>query len=505
MMRSTFYGFEIARKGLFTNQLALDVTAHNIANANTPGYTRQRLALKSLPPAAGINGVFGAAVKGQVGAGVEVQELGQIRDSFLDMQFRRENKYLGEWTVQYDGLAYIEGIFSEPSDSSLNAVLGEFFNSLQELSKNPESEEVRSLVRQNAIKVTETLHHYYSQLEQLQLEQNQGIEITINEVNDYARQIRDLNEQIFRFEAGGDRANDLRDQRNLLVDKLSSIINVDVYETGGGRLRLDINGMPLVDHTQVNLMEARIRTTAANSSDVGNLVDVYWAGSSVKVSITSGKLKGYLNVRDGIGPNTDGRNSTMGIPYYMKKLNEFTDKFVTEFNAQHRQGWNIPNDSSPNPGTSVNNIDFFDPSKLTAREITISDDIKNSVYNIAASSQPVDDITDPDKKGDNNNIIRLVELRDVEFNGFGSFESFFRSVISELAVESSHSARMMETQEAMTSHLDNQRKSVSGVSLDEEMTNMIRFQQSYAAAARIITAIDETLDILINRTGLVGR
>ncbi|NLI60459.1 MAG: flagellar hook-associated protein FlgK, partial [Clostridiales bacterium] len=255
-MRSTFYGLEIARKGLFISQKGLDVTGHNIANANTPGYTRQRLVTSSVEPGVASDGIFTYTSKGQVGAGVTIQELSQIRDKFIDMQFRRENTKLGEWSAKTEAFQYIEDVFREPSDAGLNAVLADFFSDIQEMAKNPESKEIRALVRQDAIKLTETLHHYYDQMIQLQSEQDTAINITVNEINDIVKNIRDLNEQIFRFEIGGEKANDLRDQRNLLVDRMSSLIKIDYYETPDGRFRIDINGMSLVNHTQYQAIEA---------------------------------------------------------------------------------------------------------------------------------------------------------------------------------------------------------------------------------------------------------
>src|SRR5690606_6615398 len=138
----------------------------------------------------------------------------------------------------------------------INQSIAELFDSFQELAKYPESKEIRSLVRQDAIKLTETIRHYNSQLTQLREEQDTAIGIAVNDINDIIVNIRNLNEQIFKFEIDGNLANDLRDRRNLLLDELSSIIDVDYYETQDGRFRVDIAGMPLVDHVHVNKLEA---------------------------------------------------------------------------------------------------------------------------------------------------------------------------------------------------------------------------------------------------------
>ncbi len=502
-MRSTFYGLEIARKGLFISQKGLDVTGHNIANANTPGYTRQRLITSSIEPSASGNGIFTYTAKGQVGAGVDIQELSQIRDKFIDMQYRRENTKLGEWAAKTDALQYIEDIFREPSDAGLNAVLAEFFSDIQEMAKHPESKEIRTLVRQDAIKLTETLHHYYDQMIQLQYQQDTAIEITVNRINDIIRNISDINTRIFNFEVGGDRANDLRDQRNLLVDELSGLIKIDYYETADGRFRIDINGVAMVDHTKYRELVA-VRDVPNPAGDgLKDLYSIKWKDTNMDVAIGGGKLKGYMDIRDGNSPDR------MGVPYFIDQLNTFAEALVTKFNEIHNKGYSLPYDGEP----SKTGIDFFavpldqdgNPAKITAKNIALSQDILDSVYNIAASEQEVDK-SQPDKQGDNRIALELAELRNTNsIPVVGNFEDFTKKLIADLAVEASHSDKMQKGQEILVDNLNTNRLSISGVSIDEEMTMIIQYQHAYAAAARAISIMDEALDILINRVGLAGR
>lgn len=157
----SFYGLEIARTGIFVNRKGLEVTSHNVANASTPGYTRQVLNVKSNPPSAKV-GFY--SPKFQVGLGADVQSLEQIRDMFLDVQYRNEYSRQGEYEIKADNLNFIEAIFNEPSDTGLSSVIDQFFSSLQELSKNPESLTVRALVRQRAQALTDAIHKMYKQL-----------------------------------------------------------------------------------------------------------------------------------------------------------------------------------------------------------------------------------------------------------------------------------------------------------------------------------------------------
>ena len=193
-------------------------------------------------------------------------------------------------------------------------MLADLFEDLHELSKNPESKEIRTLVRQDAIKLTETMRHYYDQLVSLQEEQDTAIELAVAEINNIVEKIRDLNEQIFKYEAGGERANDLRDKRNLLIDQLSSIISIDYYESANGRFRIDLNGMPLVDHLSFRKLDVD-KSSPNPIQGESNLNAIKWEGTDIYLDsndIKGGKLKGYLDMRDG-----DSENN-MGIPYFIK-------------------------------------------------------------------------------------------------------------------------------------------------------------------------------------------
>ncbi|HAA89837.1 MAG TPA: flagellar hook-associated protein FlgK, partial [Peptococcaceae bacterium] len=244
-MRSTFFGIELAKRGLQAQQRALDVTGHNVANANTPGFTRQEavLATETPYPVPGLNMPWGAK---QIGTGVEVAEIRRLRDSFIDLQVRHENKALGYWEARENALEKIEVILNEPSDSGLRSVLEAFWQSLEELSKNPESLAVRSVVRQRGLALTETFNHLDCQLRELQDDLDNSVRVKVNEVNSLGRQIADLNQQILKIEVTGARANDLRDRRDVLLDQLARIINIQAYEDDKGLAQVIIGGRPLV-------------------------------------------------------------------------------------------------------------------------------------------------------------------------------------------------------------------------------------------------------------------
>ncbi|AZT90593.1 flagellar hook-associated protein FlgK [Caldicellulosiruptor changbaiensis] len=524
----SFYGLEIARTGIYVNRKGLEVTSHNVANASTPGYTRQVLNVKSIPPSNQV-GIYDP--KFQVGMGADVQSLVQIRDMFLDMQYRNEYSRQGEYEIKADNLNFIESIFNEPSDTGLSSVIDQFFSSLQELSKNPESLTVRALVRQRASALTDTIHKMYKQLEDLQSELNDQIYDRILDINSIAHQIADLNKQIFILELRGEKANDLRDQRNLLVDKLSKIVDTQAYEDSEGRFIVQISGETLVNHFTVYELEtdkAKIKRLSGfdsndqptnfdpdnalsqqNLYDVPGLFVVMWKDTGQVLNVKSGELKGLLDMRDGIGGidedltvngqdiDVPNKNNFTGIPYYLNRLNEFAKKLIEKFNELHTQGYSL---NGQNTG-----INFFEPpvdsgNFFFARYIKVSDDIMNDLNNIATT-------TDPDNlPGGNDLVVKMLQLRnDTSIFREGKFEDFLKSLISNLGVDSQGAKNFAENQKVMVTQLDNRRQALSGVSIDEEMTNLIKYQHGFQASARMINAFDEMLDVLINRLGLVGR
>jgi len=539
-MRSAFHGLEIARKGLRAAQVNLELSAHNIANANTEGFTRQQAIQKAIAPSMSV-GLFETTAATRIGGGVDIQEIRQIRDGFLDIQFRRENRGLGEWDVKSNALSYIEAVFNEPSDSGINTAINEFFNSLQSLSMNPEDATTRAAVQQRALALTETIRDVYLKLEGLQSELNQNIVFKVQDINSYATRIAALNDQIFNFEVTGRKANDLRDARNVLLDKLSRLVDVSVFEDSHGRLRVDMgSGRMLVSHMEVFRLDVRRRSDDVtnplhpknNHVDIGGLVDVVWQNSGEIARVTGGELKGLIDMRDGIGGtgilpgerilpgvpeelsgvspvprdlgDAPNRNESYGVPYYMRMWNLFAHTLMTTFNEIHSQGYNMAGVSEiPLFSDGISGFNPANPTQPVARFITISEEVRNDWNNIATiydASVPIQE------RGNNKNILRLLDLRHNTFvEEVPNVETFTKGLISTLGVASRQAAHMTHNQETLASEMSRRRESISSVSIDEEMAAMVRFQHAYNASARILTAIDEMLDVLVNRVGIVGR
>ncbi len=568
-MRSTFFGLEIGRKALQTQQRALDVTSHNIANANTEGYTRQRAIMETTTPFAypSFNRLYGA---GQLGTGVQVAEIKRIRDDFLDLQFRTENAATGEWEIRKNTLQKLEVIINEPSDAGLRTVLDQFWESLQTLSTRPEDLSVRATVRQRGIAVADTFNHMNRQLIELQQDLDASMRIKVEEINNIATQIASLNDQIVKVEVSGDNANDLRDKRDLLVDQISKLMKVEVKEDQYGSITVTIAGKALVSGQSVQGL-------VTVSVPPNGFAEIQWASDGTVLTPTSGSIKGLVYSRDTIVNNQ------------LTQLNQLATNFINAFNAQHQKGFGLVTDTyiagdtgisasitaanPPNsfdfstspmdlvitvdgtPQTITLDADYGDLAGLVAAingtlvgataaddgmgriqitsnstgptsSISLSgpavpivfgssrlffsgtdasniqvDAAINNLDNIAAGGGPL-----PFAPGDNGNALALAALKhDNTTMGTATFDDYFRGMTAQLGVDSQAATRMVGNQLLLLSQLDNQKEQVSGVSLDEEMTNMIKFQHAYNAAARVVTAMDEMLETIVNRLGMVGR
>lgn len=493
-MRTTFGSFNIATSGLFASQRALDTTSHNISNANTIGYSRQITLQRATVPT--------YSPSGMVGTGVETYDIIRMRSAYLDVKYWGQNKTCKEWSIKEEQLETLEGVFNEPSNTGIRVVMDEFFAALEELSKQPGDSTCRVAVAEKANMLTTTINRNGRELINSIRDVNFSVENKVDEINSLSEQIANLNKNIFSLELGGNKANDLRDQRNVLLDQLSSIVNVTVSEmpgpNGNNYLDVKIGGITLINHISYNKLttedcvDTPPDTYYADLEALGGgkISKVVWEGvSGQEVNIESGELKGLLDIRDGNGEDFNYR----GIPYYLDKLNEFASSFTAVFNAQHNQGV----DYNGNQGQNF----FYEDGTVNCINFKVDPAITADPNRIAAS-------TSGNGESNNDNVDLLIELRETKIN-FGTLtgtpDDFIKSILSSLAVDSNQAKRMASNTQALVAQTENRRLSMSGVSLDEEMTNMVRFRQAYNASARMVTTLDGVLDTTINRLGLVGR
>lgn len=282
-----FASYEIARSGLIVNERGLYVTGHNISNVNTPGYVRQQAMIKNGP----VESVVTRGGMIQLGLGADIQDIRQIRHTFLDNIYRQENTTLGYWESRQKTFQDVQAIIAEPMESGLQNVLNQFWNSWQELSKEPDSLTVRALVRQRSEAMLQQINHMGTQLDRLQNDLNMEISVRVDELNEITRQIAKLNVSILKNEVYGDSANDYRDQRNSLIDRLTKLVKVDINEMQDGQIDVTLGGYFLVQKGN----STELYTAERKPGDIFYVAKL--GGTAIEVPIKSGIIKGLMESR----------------------------------------------------------------------------------------------------------------------------------------------------------------------------------------------------------------
>ncbi|CAM4001360.1 flagellar hook-associated protein FlgK [Alkalicoccus chagannorensis] len=563
-MLSTFSGLETSRRALTTNQAALKTVGHNISNANTEGYSRQRVNMtttESFPKAA----FNKPGIPGQMGTGVEAGSVERVREQFLDVQFRQENQQHGYWNARKDGLEKMEDIINEPTDDGIAQTMDRFWESLQDLASNPEDAGTRSVVRQRGIAVAETINSTYNSLESIQRDYQNELGVKEDDINSTLRQIHNLNEQIASVEPHGNLPNDLYDQRDQLVDELSEKMNIQVERVSNGGLSkdkaegsyhitaVDSNGNPiemdngepmtLIDGENLDYRQIGVNFDSFDDDAVSDqLLDPVTGlsvfdsngGEAGEVGINDftaeGSLLGTIEIFGHQHPDSDSlegaEDVTGDFPEMMKNLDRMVSTFAREFNEVHEKSFSL----SEIENGEADSISFFqtnldgsfgdleDNESIVgvAKNFGIDDRIHDSLDNVAASAGPewddendewVAQDVDEAFAGDGSGAQALAEVKDAELvydANDTNVQSFYQSVIGSVAVDTNEAQRLERNTSSLRDAVEERRQSVSSVSLDEEMSMMIQFQHAYNAAARNLTSVDEMLDRIINGMGRVG-
>ena len=554
------YGvINLAGNALLTQQKAISVTGNNIANVNTPGYSRQKLLLETQTP------VLSSA--GPMGNGVEAVSVERVYDRFLGVQINSESETLGRWEAQKDGLELAEIIFDESGEFGLSRSLSQFWGAWQNLTNDPSGYNERVVLQAESEVMTGTFNRIYSDLQKAQEGFDANIEGAVAEINQLSQQIAGLNQKIMEVEASGYTANDYRDQRDLALKELAGLIDINTFEDGTGRVTVSVgSGQILVEsNSSQNL------TTQVNGFGFKDIAWVGQDGTTVNITgnISNGKLKGWLDARD------------VDIRGYMRQLDTLAEGLMERVNNLHQAGYGLDgsngNDFFTGIATASGNMDSLltitaepggtgnievtlvgggtagaetvttDPvtgdiqiaiedgvstgaqiaSALQAHsginsvvavapgaawdlsagtnsaalaggssagEIQVNAAISNDLDLIAASS------TSAGIPGNNSQAIAMANLQhSLTMNGNSStFEGYYNSLVSKVGGDLQSADVYFNHQSSMVVQLENRRESISGVSLDEEMINLIKFQTAYDAAAKLISTADELLQTVLN-------
>lgn len=508
---SSFKGLSIGISGLYASRRSLDTIAHNIANTDNPIYVRQQ-AIHSDSRYSRIS------LKHYIGTGVDVQQIRQVRDSFLDTKIRSEASEFGFWFSRTNVFDQVEGLVRELSEDAIQGVMDKFWGSWEEVAKDPSSLTARGLLRERAIEFAGSVNHMYTQLETLQFNLDKNIRNMVDEVNELVKGIADLNLKIMSSEAMGSTANDFRDTRNGYLDRLSQIIKIDYYTSNNGAVNIAIGGTHIVSDGTYRELEAK--------NNGSPYVDVHWKDNGEQLlperDLKNGELLGLLNARGYYGQENDISDVTEYkyiIPTLKKQLNEYVKGLAEAINDLHREGYSL---------TGNTGIDFFvkrDSSNGNwAGNISLSSAL-DSLSEIAAASNTGEIgngkiaeliagirygaiFEDGKAVGIEKDVLGKIVFDSngkPVFKGKTTSDNFYRDMITDLGISANESLTMRDAHEMVMAQIDDRRKAMSGVSLDEEMTEMIKFQHAYNASARVINAIDEMVDQIVNRMGIVGR
>ncbi|MBC8204807.1 MAG: flagellar hook-associated protein FlgK [FCB group bacterium] len=458
-MNNIFSLLEVGKRAVQTNRLQMQVIGHNIANADTEGYSRQRANQKAAS-AMDMPGL------GQAGTGVMIQEITRARDILLDRQVRNEKSALGRWEGQDDLLNSIQNIFTEPSELGFGNVLDEFWSAWGDIANDPEDIGGRSVLRQRAVMLCQNLNDYDSDIKMLQENANAEVISLKNNLNQYAAQIADLNKKIQIAENSGQNANDLRDQRDLLLDNLSEIIKVKISDNNDGTVNIYLGG-------EIFIQGGEYRTLTTKLSSINGVVidELVWDGTYNNVVVDGGRLKGIMQFRD--VDAIDIRN----------RLDDFADTLVNNVNGLHQGGYGLNGSMG---------ISFFRSDTTGAGGIEVNPNILNDLNNIAAGGS--------EAPGDNENALAIAALADAKLmnGGTQTLNEHYAATVSEVGARKESSGLYREQSEAVHLQMVNDRSAVSGVPLDEEMADLIKFQQSFNAAAILVSTANELMTTIIN-------
>ena len=622
-MANAFAGIEIGKRSIMTHSQQIQTAGHNISNADTEGYSRQRVQVKTFDPLYRPD-LSRAGTPGQIGQGTSIESITRLRDEMLDQRIVAQNNQESYWGTREKYYVMIEQIYNEPHDISVRTNMDKFWQSWQELSMYPENKAARQAVVTRGESLAESISQRFKSLSGIGTLINSDIEANVKQINDYAKQIAEINSEIVRSKAMGDNPNDLLDRRDVLVEKLSGLANITSDQRDSDEFMVHIDGQVLVqgnvhrgfelvsnvdnngydtvvwNDTKIvanisggslgALIELRdvdvrnetqsLNTMAMNFADLVN--DVHRAGIGANnvsgldfftqhpfVTDVNGNYdrngdgvedssyvfrftgSNSLNLQDKVGlegvMTLSGKNGNIQVPYHstdtvddvIKRINDSDGEVKAYLDRNNRLVLKATTASGmENPDFVIRHVedsglflagysgilrssgvdgayDFATanavnslvaeysvaPVNNPAEYIAVNENIKNDVLSVAAAF--------PDSRGksvlgDGRAAVEIASIRntDVMIGYSRTFDDYFADSVTNVGLKGEQAENMLLSQNSIMNDLRGLRDSISGVNIDEELADIIKFQHGYNAAARFVTVIDEMLDTVINRLGV---
>lgn len=447
-------GLEIARRALRAHQLTLNVLGGNIANVETPGYSRRRAELRP--------GMDIQTPSGSMGTGVDVVGVSRARDGILDKSYRGHHTDFGRWGSMQESLSRVESAFPADDSTGLGPALAEYWKSWSDLANQPESGSARIAVREKARALTDTFKRLDSHLDSLVEDINGEIGTGVDRVNSIATRLGALNAMVVAAKSNGDEPSGLLDERDRLVDELAGLANVQVEENAAGSITVHLGSEVLVQGPEARALEVADPGSGSTA--------IRWQDTKQSPVLAGGRLSGLLTTRDD------------RIAAYRQALDDIAAGLIAETNRIHAAGTGLDGSTGHN---------FFDPTRVHAGDIRIDAAIEGDVNLIAASAGG--------ERGDGRQALAMAQIAGSKLlgNGTETLGSAYRSMVGRIGLDTSQAQSFQDAQGAILDQIDAQRADVSGVSLDEEMTQMMATQHAYQAMVRVTTTIDQMLDSIV--------
>ncbi len=467
-MPSPFQGIDVMSSALRAFQRELDVTGHNISNVNTPGYSRQSVSLTASEPTTFTEGKLIS-----LGNGVTVNSVNRVRDMFLEGRRQGANSDIGQADAQNSALQQVESIIQEPSTNGISSAMGQFFDAWSGLASNAGQSGLATSVQLAGQTLADRVRGTYLSLKDLSVQQTGLATQTIKDIQGKVNGIAVLNQQIRDTQAQGGEPNDLMDKRDQAVFELSGLVNINTVKSPDGSVAVYMNQLTLVDSGGPHTFPT---TFSASGNSVTDVNGTY--------AVTGGKLKGIF----------DSINS---ITSYQGRLDNLANNLRTQINALHSTGINAAgatglkffNDVTSGPQTGA--IDFnLDTTGVVGPPS--SPGVGTSAQAIASG------VSGSSGDGGLASSISAVRGQSISALGNSSFGDFYSNLVGDVGRDKQQVANTLTTKNALADQINNQVQSNSGVSLDDEMANMLRFQRSYQAAAKALSTFDSVMGDLID-------
>lgn len=464
--------FNVGRSGMQAAKTAIATTGHNITNANTEGYSRQRVETTPSTPnrARGTHDV--------IGTGVDVKRVSRINDEYVEKQLRNGSRDLAHFEEKEMALKQTEDIFNELNGEGLNCLMTRFFNEFRKLANEPDNQAVRESVREASQALTNDFKRLRHEVLEVQEHIDARLQGHTQEINSLGKQLAELNQRIREIEITGAPANDLEDQRDTVLKKLASYMDLSMHKDNFGNYVVDVKGVgPLVAGDQAERFSV-FRTGADEEGKPEGGVDISSSGTAlgkVTHSIKGGRIGALVETRD------------QTLSTILSRLDDLAYAITESVNAVHQQGFTRG---------GFQGVSFFKP--LATREraaefMDLSDAVRSDTNNIAAAAQP-------QAPGDNRIALAISGIQNMRMlnDGAATMDDFYNSIISDVGTITAKNRGAISQQREIMTQLNKTREQISGVSIDEETANLMQFQHSFDASAKVIQVADELLKTVLD-------